>query len=256
MSNKLRLKHIECDIVNHCNLKCRGCDHFSPICDPWFRDVSEFEEDMSKLSLSFDIDRIVILGGEPLLHKDFMEFLRISRRFFPNSKVEITTNGLLLNKIEENAEEINELNITVDITNYYLIDIPTKIINKIRMVEIWDRGSMYNLGLDLSGSQNKFESFHNCIASYDNYGCVSLSNHRLYLCPMSSKIRFFNDKFGTKIPDDDDAISVSVDEDPSKILEFLTKPHEICEYCNLKYRMSHEKPWAQSKGDINEWICH
>ena len=38
---KLRtfLKHIEFEIVEHCNLNCKGCSHFSNICEQKFIDV-------------------------------------------------------------------------------------------------------------------------------------------------------------------------------------------------------------------------
>ena len=37
-------------------------------------------------------------GGEPLLHNKLPEIFKISRKYFPNSRIELLTNGTLLEK--------------------------------------------------------------------------------------------------------------------------------------------------------------
>ena len=37
----------EVALAEHCNLRCAGCDHFSPIAEPEFADIKEFERDLS-----------------------------------------------------------------------------------------------------------------------------------------------------------------------------------------------------------------
>ena len=64
------MNYLEHHIVDHCNLNCGGCSHFSPLADPWFEDFDTFKKDFLQL---YDITHgnvgvIRLMGGEPLLH--------------------------------------------------------------------------------------------------------------------------------------------------------------------------------------------
>ena len=37
---------LEIQIVNHCNLNCSGCNHFSPLADPYYMSLEEFEDNL------------------------------------------------------------------------------------------------------------------------------------------------------------------------------------------------------------------
>ncbi len=43
------IPYLETHIVDHCNLKCRGCTHFAPLADPYFKSIEEFENDLKRL---------------------------------------------------------------------------------------------------------------------------------------------------------------------------------------------------------------
>ena len=47
---KIMLEKIDIHLVDHCNLKCKSCTHFSSIADEFFLDIDEFEKDMRRLS--------------------------------------------------------------------------------------------------------------------------------------------------------------------------------------------------------------
>lgn len=38
------------DIVDHCNLNCKGCGHFSPLAPKSFLDIETFENDLRRLN--------------------------------------------------------------------------------------------------------------------------------------------------------------------------------------------------------------
>ena len=40
------IDYIETHLVDHCNLKCKGCSHFSGIAPPFFKDFDEFYKEM------------------------------------------------------------------------------------------------------------------------------------------------------------------------------------------------------------------
>ena len=59
------------------------------------------------------------MGGEPLLHSELSEILPIARKYFPNSKIALVSNGLLIPKIDEQLiESIKNNNIFFNISLY------------------------------------------------------------------------------------------------------------------------------------------
>ena len=62
------MNYLEHHITDHCNLKCRGCSHFSPLAQEWFESVEDFKKDFSQLASLMPVNIIRLMGGEPLLH--------------------------------------------------------------------------------------------------------------------------------------------------------------------------------------------
>jgi MoaA/NifB/PqqE/SkfB family radical SAM enzyme len=77
------LPYVEMHVVDHCNLNCKGCSHFSPIADELFTDIGEFTRDLQQLRrLVSNIEVIRLMGGEPLLHPNITDFIRSTKFFF------------------------------------------------------------------------------------------------------------------------------------------------------------------------------
>lgn len=93
----------ETHLTEHCNLGCKSCGHMSPLAKEEFLDIVGFEKDCSRLSYltGRKIELIDLMGGEPLLHPRKEEILRITRHYFPEGKINIVTNGLLLSSQNE-----------------------------------------------------------------------------------------------------------------------------------------------------------
>ena len=93
------LNYLEINLVDNCNLNCKGCAHFSNICDKNYVEVKKFEQDLKKITEIFNLYNFRLLGGEPLLHPNLKEILEIARYYLPSSRIVIVTNGLLLDKL-------------------------------------------------------------------------------------------------------------------------------------------------------------
>lgn len=118
------LRYLELQITNKCNLKCRHCYINPP--DPTFTKggIGEFSGENSKeLSVNqirgilkefeeMQGLRVLITGGEPLVHNRFKEINEMLPEFFMR-KV-LFTNGLLLNKKMLKKLNIDEIQISVD----------------------------------------------------------------------------------------------------------------------------------------------
>ena len=81
-----RLLCFEVHITEHCNLNCKGCYHFSPLAKEEYLDINEFERDLRRIyELCGDnVERITLLGGEPLLHPDINRFIEVTRKIYAN----------------------------------------------------------------------------------------------------------------------------------------------------------------------------
>lgn len=63
----------ELHVCEQCNLKCRGCDNFSCLVkENNFYDINVFRKDLLRLKELFEnhVERITLLGGEPLLNPE------------------------------------------------------------------------------------------------------------------------------------------------------------------------------------------
>jgi molybdenum cofactor biosynthesis enzyme MoaA len=96
----IRRLSIEHPLVAHCNLQCINCDHGSPTLRSSFSDVRQFERDITELGGVLRAETVKLVGGEPLLHPDIAEFVRIAKRSGIANRVQIWTNGLLLHRFE------------------------------------------------------------------------------------------------------------------------------------------------------------
>ncbi|MEW6569641.1 MAG: radical SAM protein [Nitrospirota bacterium] len=103
------LRYLELQITNLCNLKCRHCyvedDKISELSVSQIRMILKEFEELQGL-------RVLITGGEPLMHHEFRELNKIFPEFFVR-KV-LFTNGILLNKKLLRGLNVNEIQVSVD----------------------------------------------------------------------------------------------------------------------------------------------
>ena len=74
--SKIKISHIEWHIIHSCNLTCDGCAHYS---NYGFTDVVSYEQLKEWYSYwHHRLSQSVIdsLGGEPLLHRDFLKIIK------------------------------------------------------------------------------------------------------------------------------------------------------------------------------------
>jgi len=256
-----KLFPVEIHVVEHCNLNCSGCNHFSSLAKEEYLQPEQFEKDMKRLAeLSKDYFAIKILGGEPLLHPNITAFFDIARKYFPSTPIQITTNGILLVKQpDEFWQNCNKNKITVSISQYP-IKLDKKAIKKAvktHNVKLVFNGSttqerMCKLPLDLSGSQNIKKSFQKCAISWGC--CVTLREGRMYTCCIAAHIKFFNEYFKQNLAiTDKDYVDIYKVNSKEEIIGFLEKPFPFCRYCKTSETKFAQR-WGISKNEITEWI--
>ena len=104
-------KKIYIEITNVCNLNCKFCPDTNRKKE--FMSLEKFEEAIKKI---YKLTKLVTLHvkGEPLLHKDLENILKILEKY--NLKINITTNGTLIkDKLEviKNSNTVRQINFSL-----------------------------------------------------------------------------------------------------------------------------------------------
>ncbi len=256
------IKSVDFELVGNCNLNCKGCNHFSPIAEEGELDCEAFEKDITRLYkvLGDRIHSINLLGGEPLLHSNIKRVMQIARKAFPETRVLILTNGLLLKNINDDFwNTAKENNIDIEITRYP-INFDYDYIKKkgeekgVRVVFFgrsdYIQKTLFTLPIDLKGKHDIKESFREC---YMARNCITFRDGKLYPCSYAAYIYRFNYFFKKDIPVTDKDYANIYTMPVEKILQRIGNPIPLCAYCASDKRTYGNK-WTKSKKQLEEWI--
>jgi len=251
----------EVDIAMHCNLKCRSCHHFSPLAKNEITDINIFQQDFERLSALFgeSIDRIYLLGGEPLLNENVSAYMEIARKNFSSADIQLVTNGILLPKMTEQFWRCCEMNrIKISVTKYPININYSEIeeLCKTKKAEFQFFGSavddkhMSYYPLDIGGNQDIQENYFSCNMANN---CITLKKGVLYPCVLPPNIVHFNNFYGQCLEvSDKDGINIYEAKSKEEIIDFLSKPIPFCKYCDVK-RRTYDNQWKRSEFKIEEW---
>lgn len=250
------INYIEHHIVDHCNLNCAGCSHFSPLAPQWFEDINDFKKDFNQLAQLTDVRTIRIMGGEPLLHPNFELFCAAARDFFPNSDIWIVTNGILLQKLDIKEKALHACNtskIGICVSNYSLNLNLEELLEGFKYRVIHWKNQMYNVGLSLMDLEKEQENFNSCDLHLNQWYYFQFG--RLFPCCVSANIRHLAQHFNItdlNIPIEKSSISI-YDHSINEIQNFLNNPILLCKHCNTFYRMHNHHQFTISKKELSEW---
>lgn len=247
------LEHLEFHVVEHCNLNCKGCSHFSNITDEKFTDCNLIEKRLARMSQLFGkIRKIKILGGEPLLHPEITKILKITRKCIPYTKIMVITNGTLLKVMPDSFfKACSDNKITLEITVYppmreHLKDIIEK--TSRFNVDVVFSNQTFNFCAVLNplGTSNQKETFLNCTGKF----CTILKDDNLYMCSISAYVDYFNKKFGKNISTGK-GINIFTS-NAKEILNYLKIPETTCQYCTNDF--NYFKWEVNNNPQADDWI--
>lgn len=101
MRQKVRLFGVEYNLTEHCNLSCYQCDHASPLMPKKFASLGDYERDIRAFAEAAHVEEFRLVGGEPLLHPQLLDFIRIARDAGVGDNIKVYTNGQLLHTMPE-----------------------------------------------------------------------------------------------------------------------------------------------------------
>ncbi len=251
---------LEVHVTDHCNLNCKGCDHFSPISKIGFLNIKQFEKDIEQINkIAGDyLEHLFLLGGEPLLNPDITSIIEISRKQLA-CPIYIVTNGILLTKMPVNFwVTCKANNIIISITDYP-INLDYNAIMKLSEIygvtvkifkDVSGEKQLYHLPLDLDGKQDSKENYLHCWRP--KYPI--LKEGRIYPCVIPANIYQFNCFFEKKLSiTENDSVDIYAVADIDELLYELSKPIEFCKYCNI-YGETFGHKFEISQKKIQEWL--
>ena len=124
--NKIRVAEIDyvptifgATIVDSCNLRCPNCFYLLENPDKFFNShlsAEKFEEILKKYNKEKKADVMFLTGGEPLIHPEFAELVKISKKY--NMITKTSSNGILIMNNPSSLLDLDYINISMDSYDY------------------------------------------------------------------------------------------------------------------------------------------
>ncbi len=191
--NLLFIRSVDLILTEKCSLKCKDCANLMQYYEnPVNIGASELENDLEDLfSVADEVNEIRIIGGEPLMNKDFHKISLRAAEFDAVNKVVIYTNGTICPS-DEKLRALQHPKVFVFITTYGdLSRNAEKLRNKMEEfgiqynyqpaygwtecggISVWDRKPQENL-----------EIFKNCCAKH----FTTMTDGKMFRCPFSANV--------------------------------------------------------------------
>ncbi|WMJ74387.1 radical SAM protein [Cytophagaceae bacterium ABcell3] len=240
---KIRTESFELHIAEHCNLRCRDCCNISPFNPQKFMRVSEVDEICKFIKNNLRPDVFKIAGGEPTLHPELDEIIRVVKSHGVTEQVRVVSNGLLIHKMSEAFwQQIDQLTIS----NYVSAPVKPKTLELIK-----NKARQYGIVVNIK----KVDQFNEIFIDepftdksqvqviYDDcwmrHRCHIIRNGYFYKCTRAAYMDEYlgmlkkDQKLSSGTYSQLDGIPIDTPNFKEKVLAFLNdnKPLNSCRYC-------------------------
>lgn len=252
---KVCMDTVETNVVDYCNLNCKGCSHFSNLFSKGSKiPLETFEQDIKRLSTKVFISQFNLLGGEALLSDKLIDYISCLKKYMPRTNIEIVSNGLLIPyQKKEMLEYIRDNDVTVSITEYP----PTTVVLQKIEERLQEYRILYNIrplvktfgkNIDILGENVPEIAMKNCRESK----CQFLRDGKIYKCPFAALGNYFFEHYEIPIcfHEGIDIYDLTLDW-KEEIRKLCNEPIEACKYCGKEERFSWERSEYPTK---EEWI--
>jgi len=254
------IPRLELNLIDSCNLNCVACTHFSSIYHgkECVYPLEKYVNDLEKLRKVGKILRLRMLGGEPLLVENLSEYVKVTRKIFPEGNLVLVTNGLLIPKMNPVLWKIlyeNEIFVTVSLyqPTDKMKDEIENILNSYQLMWHYDGELISEFGKNLTIQKihDGNASSANCISA----GCTFMRNGKLYKCPIEGLLSDLLNHYGVKNPIEKCGVDLTNDSEEiyNQIKRMVLNPVETCEMCAEKMEMI---PWhVKVNPELKDWLC-
>jgi len=235
----------EIHAAEHCNLRCKACNHFSPYAEEEFVDMGTLEKDLSKFAYlsGGEADYVLVTGGEPLLNTEIEAVIDLVFKTVPKLKMmHLYTNGLLLPSMPESFWETLQkygdkiyVKISLYPANQHLLETWMGLVRKHEIFcEMNQRFYMFKLDLDPEGKQDPGESFDRCHIVFP-----VMHKGRFYKCPPVARVGDLNKRVGDGYAlAPKDFLDLHEMKDIQELADFIASPAPFCGHCKFLDKMN------------------
>lgn len=247
-------------LTSICNLNCNGCGHFCELNQEhgsWFISLEELRQNLTIVKEKMPhMNHLMLIGGEPLVHPQFLEICQIIREIFPKMDTTIMTNGIALaNYSDEDLIKIAkeyEIEFTSSIypTTLNLIKEQQERFKKLD-IRFGFQGARINFthfSLNREGLLDKEKQFNKCNLRLKPE--FTLAGSKLYSCCVSPRLdlvdipEFYNDYLDLKDLHNE-----------GQVYDLKMSPPNKCRFCGDKYADEVDiMPWHPQSKVPNEYF--
>jgi len=215
--------------------------------------LEQFIADLSRLAQVYRVRRFRFVGGEPLLHKKIVDFVRAVRKSGLADVIEVVSNGVLLDRApDELFQEIDSLSVSwypdpnfgdgiLDRANVKCQQFGTRFrvhrINRFRRMQVSQAITDEKLVEDI---------YRSCQIAH-TWNCQTFYDGNFYLCSRPLYTKGYRRRIGRGTEDLKriDGIPLHEPNLRSRILEELNRPRALasCKYC--LGTVGRYQPWRQ-----------
>lgn len=252
------------DLTRHCNMKCKYCGNFSPLAEKEFLDLDEYRADLKRLSELFqgEAKRIILQGGEPLLHPQINAILQATREFFPVGDILVITNGILIPSMEDTFWEIcKEFHIKLTPTEYPLT------FDYAACQKLAEEKGVFYLAHDSNRGQKhkKMLRFlislkpldrpeHNFAHCEPANRCITLAHGKMYTCSQAASIGDLKKYFDLDLHiSEQNGVDIYKVKDKEELMRKMAQAIPLCAHCDIAMR-EFEEDWSVSQKSRYEWL--
>lgn len=100
MTEKIHIDKLEFYITNVCNLTCSNCNRYNNFAFKGWASWDESADNLREWARHVHVQHPVLLGGEPLLNRDIVKWVKGLRELWPTSYgVQIQSNGTRIDQV-------------------------------------------------------------------------------------------------------------------------------------------------------------
>lgn len=248
--------YVEIQLCDRCNLDCAYCSHLSPVSKPVTISLETLEAECHRLA-RVGVDEVNLMGGEPLLHPQVCEAIKLTRSILPNIKLIVSTNGLLLPRMSKDFWQCCRDNkVVLRITPYPKAKNGTLnyfkyvwLIRKNR-VRMESTGWRFGFRHQLLSERAEYDATTNYLRC--QLHCTQVRNATLWPCAYVAYAFNLNNKFGTnfKTAAGDSLPLDGITATDLRLWLLRTKP--FCAHCGIKD--AQRITWRRSQYTRDEWL--
>lgn len=248
--------YVEIQLCDRCNLDCAYCSHLSPVSKPVTISLDTLEAECHRLA-RVGVDEVNLMGGEPLLHPQVCEAIKLTRSILPDIKLIVSTNGLLLPRMGKDFWQCcRENHVVLRITPYPKSKNGTwnyfKYVWLIRKnrVKMESTGWRFGFRHQLLSEKAEYDATSNYLRC--QLHCTQVRNATLWPCAYVAYAFNLNNKFGTsfKTAAGDSLPLEGATATDVRLWLLRTKP--FCAHCGIKD--AKHVTWRRSTYARTEWL--